>query len=103
MFVLCGLNCCTYLKINPCCFSAQKPVCLCSHIFKKQGVFANPPVLIIFVTQVGKCVDMYTQMITEERGHSPNCLVCDRKDFRLIQNLTLAEAVEKQSLLEVAA
>lgn len=81
-------------------------MCLCSHIFKKQGVFANPPVLIIFVTQVGKHVDLYTQIIfTEEWGALPYCLVRDRKGFRLLQNFTLAEAeaVEKQSWLEAAA
>lgn len=60
VFVLCGLNCCTCLKINPCCFSAQSPdsVFVFSN-FYKWGVVTNPPVLIIFVTQVDKCVDTY--------------------------------------------
>lgn len=26
-FVLCGLHCCTYLKINPCCFVLRRSVC----------------------------------------------------------------------------
>lgn len=58
-------QCCIYLKINPCCFSAQSSDSVFVFLNFKREIVVSP-VVIIFVMQVAWYLDAYTGYRTME-------------------------------------